>query len=514
MKIKVISTLHSTSSTSTKKSNSSKNLFYRSLPKKKYFLPKKTAPVGFLSFSQKRFFSSRLEPLPVLDSLVEKTLTETQSLPLKNTAILLIQHTLPTYKQLIKAFLRLGAQKDSIFIAGKRYSECQSVADELQNELGVYYQKSSQQVGIGNFHYSFTRDINLLWQNALISIERKNACEKNEDNKITQIIVLDHGGYALAYIPAEALKKYSIVGVEKTTAGLINPATQGLPFPVIEVASCATKKILESPIIAEETIEKLIPLIPVADKKLTCGVISYGSIGKAIADKLLSMGHKVVVYDADLSKLQNTGNAIPTKELGALVAFADYIFGCTGRDITTQLDLFRLCNRDRTLISCSSEDKEFLSLLHFIRVKYNGKAPSNPLAEIEYINDSDCTIKILRGGFPVNFDNKSEIAPNKIQLTRSLVLAGVIQAAQFFKQKDIMSSGGNYMLDPKQQKFIAQEWLKYQKPNYFPQTIIDNFDFESWIREKSGGIYTSAANTPNVDTNPTLKQKEHFKPSI
>ncbi|WP_280124404.1 NAD-binding protein [Coxiella endosymbiont of Ornithodoros amblus] len=34
------------------------------------------------------------------------------------------------------------------------------------------------------------------------------------------------------------------------------------------------------------------------------GVIGYGSIGKAISDKLLSMNHKVIVYENDPNHLR------------------------------------------------------------------------------------------------------------------------------------------------------------------------------------------------------------------
>ena len=257
------------------------------------------------------------------------------------------------------------------------------------------------------------------------------------------------------------------------------------------MASCAAKRILESPFIAEAVVEKLTPLIPIKNSNLTCGVVGYGAIGKAVADKLLSMGHKVIIHDHDSHRLKEVnGGAIPTNELASVIAFADYIFGCSGQDITTSIDFIRLCPKDKTFISCSSEDKEFLSLLQLVQRKQNGKVATKPLNEIVYKNDMGAMIHILRGGFPINFDESGEISVfKKIQLTRALVLAGVLQSIEFFKKPHLFKEGRNYMLEPKAQKFIVEECLKHQIFDNFQKGIIDNFQSEYWIAENSGGIY-------------------------
>ncbi|PHH57237.1 NAD(P)-dependent oxidoreductase [Coxiella burnetii] len=317
-----------------------------------------------------------------------------------------------------------------------------------------------------------------------------------EDKDVDEILILDHGGYALSFIPEQILRKYKVIGVEKTTAGLINLDAQGLPpFPLLGVANCAAKKILESPLIAEAIVKKLLPLIPIKENNLTCGVIGYGSIGKAITDKLLSMDHKVIVYDNEPNQLRSVNkmkNLATTNELPALVASSDYIFGCTGRDVATSIDSFRLSPKNKTLISCSSEDKEFLSLLQLVQQKNNGKVAAKPLADVEYKTDMGATIRILRGGFPINFDDSGESVPaNDIQLTRALVLGSVLQAIQFFGKSEILDKGGVYALDPQIQSFVIREWLKYQPAHRFPKDITDKFQNEEWILEHSGGTYES-----------------------
>jgi len=434
-------------------------------------------------FSQKRFFTTKLLPhLPVVDAVIEKALATMSSLPLRKTAIVYVHHPLQTSVNLMTGLLRLGARPKNIFVLGKHYSECPSIVKQMM-DLGVHYQPCSVQIGLGKFYQSFTRDINWLWFNTLTHIEKDTE----------EVLVLDHGGHALAFIPAQILQKYKVVGIEKTTGGLINLDDQGLPpFPIIGVANCAAKKILESPLIAEAVVTKLLPIIPIKNTNLTCGVVGYGAIGKAVASKLLAMGHKVIVYDNDHYQLKaiKTEGLTKTNELSALISSADYIFGCTGRDITKSIDIFRLASKDKTLISCSSEDKEFLSLLQLIQQKNNGGVATRPLNDVNYHTDMSATIRILKGGFPINFDNSGESVPaNDIQLTRALVLAGVLQAIRIFKKPDLLAQGELYALDPSMQNFVVKEWLKHQPASRFPKNITDQFQNKQWIIEHSGGVH-------------------------
>ena len=422
--------------------------------------------------------------LPVINELIDCCLKEIEApLPLEKTALIYIHHPLQTSINVIKGMISLGAKPENIFVLGKHYSECISVVQQVI-ALGVQYQPCSAQIGLGKFSQNFIRDINWLWLNVLARMRKE----------VEQILILDHGGCALTYTPPEIIKKYKVIGVEKTTAGLINLEAQGLqPFPIIGLANCAAKRILESPLIAEAIMQKLLPLVPINEYKV-CGVVGYGAIGKAIANKLSTIGHKVLVFDSHPSQRQEanlTKNVTIIHELSALIASADYIFGCTGRDITaTLLDHFRLSPNNKTLISCSSEDKEFLSLLRMIQQKDNMNTYINPLADIKYQTEMGATIHVLRGGFPVNFDNSEESVPAvDIQLTRALVIGSIIQATQFFKKTHLLNKGNIYKLDPIIQKFVINEWLKHQPPNRIPKTLIDKFQSTSWIAEHSGGDY-------------------------
>lgn len=421
--------------------------------------------------------------LPLVDALVNKAKAERRAnqktLPLKDIGIIYVQHSFQTSLNVVDAFIKLGALPSNIMILDKPYSNCPGIAEGL-SERHVRYQPGSPPQLLGGYQFSFIRDVEL-------TIRRF----QNRLSHVKKIIAVSHGRHFLELLPLKILQNYPIVGIEKTSSGLANPVIHGLPFPVIAMASSAAKLQLESPIIAAEVVKKLTPLIPIADKPLVCGVVGYGSIGKAITDKLIAMGHKVIVYDHDHSRLKGITSAKITKELVALIGFADYIFGCTGQDITAAIDIINFCNRDKTLISCSSGDEEFLSLLQLVQQKQNGQLSQRPFDDINYRNEGNAVIRILSGGFPVNFDRKSEASPPEdIQLTRALSVASVLHAAELFEQPELIQRGGVYKLSSRWQKFVATEFFKCQpSPSMrYSKELMTSFDNETWISDHSGGM--------------------------
>jgi S-adenosylhomocysteine hydrolase len=433
----------------------------------------------YINNSSIKFFTNPpLIYLPLLEKLIHRALIKKQC-SLKNIGIVYIHHPLKTSVNLVDSMIRLGAMPENIFVLGKKYSECKAVVQEITC-YGVHYQPCSDQLGLGQYNYSFTRDINLLWKKV----------GDNLGKDIKNLLILDHGGYASSFVPVPLLKQYKVIAVEKTTAGLIKFKDQGLPpFPLISVADCATKKILESPLIAEAIVNKLLTLIPKNPDIATCGIIGFGAIGKAIATKLLSMNYKVMIYDHHFQFSNALTKAIFTDKLDEIVGFSDYIFGCTGQESINTIEAFIHAEKDKTLISCSSADKEFLPLLKAIQRK-NNKLVQDPFAEIRYITSKGATIRILKGGFPINFDHSGEsVPPRDIQLTRALVLTSIIQATQFFNRQSLLKQAGIYALDAKTQQFLANEWLASQPTVRYSQDIIKNFQNLDWIIKNSGGLY-------------------------
>lgn len=146
------------------------------------------------------------------------------------------------------------------------------------------------QTGIGQYSYSFIRDINWLWAKVVEKL----------DAQVEQILIMDHGGHAITYLPLMLLEHYKIIGIEKTTAGFINSKKQGLPpIPVIDVANSAAKRFLESPLIADAVVNKIVSYLPENINDFVFGVVGLGSIGKAVVNRLHQLGCRLVVHDID-----------------------------------------------------------------------------------------------------------------------------------------------------------------------------------------------------------------------
>ena len=459
---------------------------YRATRTVSAFAPRFLSQAHFLS-SKNAFFSSVTNVfirLPVLDVMVDKLSAIEQS-PLSNTAVVYVHHPLRTSLNLLDSMFSLGLAPKHTFVLGKHYSENTWVVQEAKRR-GVHYQPCSPQVELGNFDESFTRDINSLWTEVVKQLKERPHVEN--------VLILDHGGYAINLMPASIAQNFKVVGLEKTSGGLVNWVRQGTApsFPLINIANCATKRTLESPLIAEAVVKKLSPVIPVSRQPTTCGVIGYGAIGKAIAEKLLSLGHRVIIYDNDPIQLQTAHlrkNFLATHDLISLVASADLLFGCSGQDVTRSIEAFRLSPRDKTLISCSSGDREFLTLLQLIQKNSQSGIVENPLRDVTYESEFGGKIKILRGGFPYNFDDSGESVPaNDIQLTRALVLAGIFQAIDFFRNPNVLGKKGLYALDAELQKFVVHEWIQYQSKNRYSESVLSHFEESDWIKANSPGI--------------------------
>jgi len=410
--------------------------------------------------TNKNYNHSPLIHLPVLDALLDKTDLHQANKILAKTAIYYVHHPLQTSRNVVDCLMKMGAKPENIYILGKRYSECDEVVQALI-QTGVHYQPCSMQKGLGQYAKSFIHDINWLWFKLMQTI----------DSSIENIMVIDHGGHAVTYMPNELVDHYKVIGIEKTSAGFFDQDKKGtLAFPIIDVANSTTKKHLESPLIAKTVVKKILSKLPALDNEHRYGVVGAGAIGAALIKHLRALGYPLMVYDVDSACLEiykEDKGIICVNDLSALIAASDWIFGCSGRDITSNtLEQFRLATRDKTLISCSSEDKEFLSLLRQAGIQK--PVVFDPLDTIEYHSVFGATIEILRGGFPVNFDHTGEsVEANEIQLTRALVVAAIIQATQYLEDSITVREPGIYPLDFNLQQFVVKEWSAYQEKDLY-----------------------------------------------
>jgi len=265
----------------------------------------------------------------------------------------------------------------------------------------------------------------------------------------------------------------------------------------VNVAYSAAKQ-LEAPMVAKAVKKKLLLNNISLPSNAVCGFVGQGAIGRAVSDFFLSLGHKVIVFDK-LGKIYETApDVVFAENLQSLVEESDFIFGCTGTDVTTDLDLSKL-RGIKNFISCSSQDTEFLTLLKHVQSKMGPTKIWNVLSDVEFplYPPNHGLIRIIKGGHPVNFDNTPLSGPaEEFQLPRGLLLAGIVQA--FLQLSDVdVPEAKQYMLHPSLQKFIAKSFFSehldsvneiWNKPE-----VIKNFLNAEWIRKNSSGDFIELA---------------------
>jgi hypothetical protein len=413
--------------------------------------------------------------LYVLEKLGELFLSQNISL-LKDTIFICTQHLLDTSLCLFSKLIELGAVPNNIFLIGKCYSTCPAIAEKLV-KLGIQLQKTTLPKFHGEYKINFHQDLGHMLDNVMARI--------HNDKKYKAVVILDDGGRCFELISKNNIPiTIPVVGIEQTTAGIWNFSLQENNIPFINVAACAAKKHLECKIITQEILAKLDHLIK-KDSKASFGIVGVGIIGECIVQELLERGYNVFVYD---EKVKKTGNKILNNarwcdNLGQLISNADYILGCTGRDITKEEAILESIKTNKIFISCSSEDKEFFTFLKTLKWEENGC-----LDDLHCSLPNGAVITILNGGFPVNFDRNSEIASaNDIQLTRGLLLGAIMQAVIMIPEIKNKEIKGKIMLDPIIQKFIVQYWSNREIP--IANEIIHKFIDKTWIESNSGGNY-------------------------
>jgi S-adenosylhomocysteine hydrolase len=409
---------------------------------------------------------------------IKVAVSSNPKLKLANIAFICTQHELATTINLFDALIQFGAKPENIYLIGKHYSTCEAVGVAL-SAMGIQRRTGFPQPAPGEFASSFKKSIQQLWSDFLAHIKSQ---------PIKGIIILDDGGRCLAAAPEEVISNYPIIGIEQTTGGLTNPDTFNLPFPVIEVASSASKLWLESPIIATAAItQRVKAILAKSSFKPVCGIVGAGFIGRAVSEKLLNLGYNIIIYDKKEIKIKSDKNFVKSKSIEDIFEQAQYIFGCTGYDITHAID-FKHINENKLLLSCSSEDREFLSLVRLTYQENNQEY--HPLDDLNYKTKNNANLNIMRGGFPITFDGSSQpAAANDIQLTQGLLLGALLQAVHLLPDNPSHNNQTRLMLDPTVQQFITQVWLNEQEPEKYSKELSARFKDREWIKNNSGGQY-------------------------
>ncbi len=427
--------------------------------------------------------SATLE-MPILETVAK---IGKELINFEDTAFFSVQHILktnvPLFKHLIEDF---KAKPNNIYLSGKGYSDS-TVAEHGLKKLGLQYFKLESSYTTGQYQQHLRTHLKQVWHQFIDNLEKQN---------IKRVLIIDEGAHALETMPNFLCFEYAMAGIEQTRGGLYSPTVNSLPFPLVEVASSAIKRHLESPLIVEAVVKKLqVTLGARTDihAKTVFGVIGNGAIGLNVTRYLLERGYTVVAYDENKDAFNDFihKNLYRVQNVNALIARADYILGCTGKDTLKDRaqSLLDSATNNQKLISCTSEDKEFYSLRKAMDTQSSIELDNR--GDIVYFTKMGAKITLVNGGFPLNFDQSGESVPaNDIQLTRALMLGACIQAGLRASKPE----GGTEIalteriqLDANLQRFVAQQFRQYQPLNRYSLAQWQLSQDLNWIKNNSGG---------------------------
>lgn len=379
-----------------------------------------------------------ISSLPLLDWVANHT---TRS-RLPDCAIIVHTHLLPNSFPFFRHLSHLVAP-GRIYILEKPYSTIRSVFNDLVRS-GYDVTKVHMQEG-APYEFATQKSTEVLWRKVV---------ESQKMNSFKKLLVVDDGGDLWLSIPWKELEGVEIVGVEQTQRGItrIEGSNAKTP-PIISVASSGIKKLVESEFIGISIVKKLNELGAIP-KSTQIGILGVGSIGSAVQRALTTIGRTALCYDPTYHSSDSTPeNAISS--IDVLLNRCDLIIGTVGADSITGTALERVSG-SKVLASASSADVEFGSLLKLAD-------PSSDIFGTQIVKvHSDLDLKILNGGYPINFDRIQDSTPDEdIVLTRCLLYIGAMQAAHLLSIDE--QNPGIYDLDKVSQKHLLERWVGYKK---------------------------------------------------
>lgn len=351
---------------------------------------------------------------------------------LENTYVIGEQHLVSTTFELIKSLFKKGLKKENLSLIGKCYSTNPYVYAQMIQE-GI-------DVSIQSLTFDPLKSYDVQYRRAVEHFYRARLKEINK-RQVAKVIILSDGGALNEILQDEyANLASSLVGVEQTSSGYEKLKNRELHYPIINVARSDAKLQHESPFIARLTLERLFSsLVPLNLHPRKVLIIGNGAIGSQIYN-LLQPHFEVEIFDIDETK-----GTISKKDFENSLSQFDLILGCTGKKIFSKKH-YRLLKKNAILASISSSDREFDAVI--LRQLFKGKI-------------TDChrhlfidNIYLMNCGFPLIFDSSYDIIDTpEFQLTRSLLLAGILQGASSVGSDKKMIS-----LDHEDQREIVQKY--------------------------------------------------------
>lgn len=329
-------------------------------------------------------------------------------------------HILESHYQLLVKLFNNGLKPENVYIIGKAYSTSNETLKKYLS-LGFYVEPSS------NFFDSF-QTFNLQFKRNIKNF-LSNVLNREDLKKYKKIIVWDDGGELIYQLNKKVKVKNNIIAIEQTSSGINKLEKIKLNFPVVNVAKSKSKLILESRFIAEDALKKIISTLGNCEDVKSVLIFGGGPIGINMKKVLLRIYKKVDIYDIN-PRLSD----ITKKEMEENFNNYELIIGGSGKK-SVSIDLLKLSKGLKILASVSSSDNEFP--VNHLRNKINQERFLIHRFIIHKTIAKD-NVMLLNNGFPINFDGKPiNVSLNQIQLTDTLILAGIYQLLTTKKSKKI-----------------------------------------------------------------------------
>jgi len=368
--------------------------------------------------------------LPLLDytsTLFEKTNFE-------NVLLIAVQHILESNLSMFEYLFDMGLKPQNTFLLGKCYSTNKKVMNKFRKK-GVYVHDGSLKF---DSHLSFDSQFESEVKDFLEFVQ-ENVNFKNYE----KVLLVDDGGF-LVYIGNSLIKNFSnVVAIEQTSSGYNKLKNIKLRFPVINVARSNAKLVYESPFIADLIIKKLfikIKKLQLSPKNVL--IMGAGPIGKELFN-LLKDKFETHIYD-----IQQHISDFEKIKIEHIVSSFDLIIGASGNKVMNN-KIYSEIKKEAILISASSSDRE-LSAVNLRKLIPKIKDCHKDI----FVNN----IWLLNCGFPLNFDgNKNSVSPEKIQLTRALMLSAICLAMKKEYKNNFIE------LESKYQKLIIEKFNEIER---------------------------------------------------
>lgn len=404
-------------------------------------------------------------PQPITNlSLLDWVASHTTKERRKDCVIIVHTHLLPNNRPL---FRHLASLLDfgQMYVLDKPYSTVKSTFNEL---VWAGFEVVPIQMD-ANLPYEFAvhKSLDVLWRMVIDDQKKRN---------FKKLLIIDDGGDVWRSIPYKELGDISIGVVEQTQRGIARLNNSSLDHPpIVSVASAGIKKIVESRFIGESIVKKMTELGVFKNSKQV-GIIGMGSIGIAIDDCLKKIGITALSYDPTYH-LTEQNNISIRNSLDSLVNECDLLIGTTGTDALKGLPFDRIITGNKVLVSASSADLEFFSILKLANKR------NDPFETVHIDIHEKMSVDVLNGGYPINFDREKDTTPDEdIVLTRCLMYIGAMQAIELIdensKEMDIFG------LDKVSQTKLLEKWIDYKKdlgqdPKVTKEEVKEIVDFTS-----------------------------------